>query len=82
LQETTARHCDSQVALAILALVMDTKLLKIGEVAEFLGISKFVVRKLIKRAILEGIGFGEKKERCAYVTRRSVDRLIENGGAQ
>lgn len=53
------------------------RLISIGDAAKELGISKWQTRQLIRHSHLQGIALGDKGERIRYITRASLDALIE-----
>lgn len=50
-------------------------LVRIGDAARRLGVSSYVVRKLIQQGRLTGIGFG-RSERKNYITSESISTLM------
>ena len=58
---------------------MTTKfVVRIKEAAQMLGLSIVTVRKMIKRGVLDGRGFGPAG-RVRYVTGESINKLMGEG---
>lgn len=52
-------------------------LMKTSEAAKKLGLSRRSLRMFIRRGLLRGVTLGGREDRCYWVTRESVDRLVK-----